>query len=88
VVGLDVLGEFGGAKSPQAVAELTDRPAPAPDLGAQAAPGQPPAHRGFPGEQREVVHGEAIAAQAADDLLEVVVADESHRDDDRPGVGG
>src|SRR5450755_5043868 len=70
-VGVDMLGEFGCAKLLEMFAQVLDRPAPAPGLSSQTAPGQPPPHGRRLSQQGEVVHREAVLPQGADDLPEV-----------------
>jgi len=67
-VGTDVLGEFGCTKPLEMFVQVLDRPAPAPVLSSQTAPGQPPPHSRRLSQQGEMAHREAILPQGADDL--------------------
>src|SRR5260370_1936022 len=87
MVGMDVLGKLWFTKPLEALVQVTDRPVPALELGSKAASAQPPPHGRGLGQQSEVVHGEAVISQAANDLAEILMIDKRHRDDDLPPIG-
>jgi len=87
MVGMDVMGELWFTKPLEALVQVIDRPVPALELGSKAASAQPPSHGRWLGQQSEVVHGEAVISQAANDLAELVRIDKRHGDDDRPVIG-
>src|ERR1700730_3635977 len=87
-VGVDVLGEFGCTKPLEMVAQVLDRPAPAPGLSSQTAPAQPPPHGRRLTQQGEVVHRETIPPQGADYRPEVAGGSQRYRDDVRAVVAG
>src|SRR5260370_37668471 len=87
MVGMDVLGELWFTKLQEALVQVIDRPVPALELGSKAASAQPPPHGRWLGQQSEVVHGEAVISQGANDLAEVGRSDKCHGDNQRPVIG-
>src|SRR5260221_321578 len=76
------MGELGLVQPGQAVVEPIYSPTLPLEPEAKPASVEPAQHRGALGQQREVAHVVSVVAKPPDDLGEVAMVDQGHRDDD------